>query len=113
FPASLPRLRPRGREMRDAGLQGHGQAHRAGRAIDVLLSGMPEVTRAAAMRARVRIVALSAAILPWPGSAIADGALAITSNAVQDGVAYGFVRNFPAATAQAAALDTCRRMSNP
>src|SRR6185369_7181593 len=29
-----------------------------------------------------------------------------------DGVAYKFVRNFPATTAQAAALDTCRRMSN-
>jgi tetratricopeptide (TPR) repeat protein len=52
------------------------------------------------------------AALSWPHMAAADGALAITSNAVQDGVAYGFVRNFPAATAQAAALDTCRRMSN-
>jgi tetratricopeptide (TPR) repeat protein len=47
-----------------------------------------------------------------PDLAAADGALAITSNAVRDGVAYGFVRNFPSATAQAAALDTCRRMSN-
>jgi tetratricopeptide (TPR) repeat protein len=58
------------------------------------------------------LVALLAATLLLPGIAAADGALAITSNAVQDGVAYGFVRNFPAATAQAAALDTCRRMSN-
>ena len=30
FPASFPRLRPRGRALPDAGLQGHGQAHRAG-----------------------------------------------------------------------------------
>jgi tetratricopeptide (TPR) repeat protein len=58
------------------------------------------------------LVALLAAIMISPSVAAADGALAITSNAVQDGVAYGFVRNFPAATAQAAALDTCRRMSN-
>jgi len=64
------------------------------------------------MAAGIRIVALIAAVVSLPGSAAADGALAITSNAVQDGVAYGFVRNFPAATAQAAALDTCRRMSN-
>ncbi len=62
--------------------------------------------------AGVRILALIAAVLCWPRVAAADGALAITSNAVQDGVAYGFVRNFPAATAQAAAVDTCRRMSN-
>ncbi len=47
-----------------------------------------------------------------PAVAAADGALAVTSNAVQDGVSYGFVRNFSAATAPAAALDMCRRMSN-
>ena len=64
------------------------------------------------MRTGVRIVAAIAAALLVPGIASAEGALAITSNAIQDGVAYGFVRNFPAATAQAAALDTCRRMSN-
>ncbi len=59
-----------------------------------------------------RLVSLVVAIMLSPGIAAADGALAITSNAVQDGVAYGFVRNFPAMTAQAAALDLCRRMSN-
>ena len=42
-PAQFPRLRPRRREMRHARLQGHGQAHRADRAVDVLLSGVPEV----------------------------------------------------------------------
>lgn len=62
--------------------------------------------------ARIRAVAPIAAALLLPGVAAADGALAITSNATQDGVAYGFVRNFPAATAQAAALDICQRMSN-
>lgn len=61
---------------------------------------------------RIIAMALLAAILLLPNIAVADGALAITSNATQDGVAYGFVRNFSAATAQAAALDTCRRMSN-
>ncbi len=45
LPASLPRLRPRGRTLRDAGMQRHGQAHRADRALDVLLPGVPEVTR--------------------------------------------------------------------
>jgi tetratricopeptide (TPR) repeat protein len=69
---------------------------------------VPEVIRSA----RARLVALVVATALSPSLAAADGALAITSNAVQDGVAYGFVRNFPAATAQAAALDTCRRMSN-
>jgi tetratricopeptide (TPR) repeat protein len=64
------------------------------------------------MAACVRIAAPIVAGLLWPGVAAADGALAITSNAVRDGVAYGFVRNFSAGTAQAAALDTCRRMSN-
>jgi tetratricopeptide (TPR) repeat protein len=62
--------------------------------------------------ASARLVALLAAVLSLPRMAAADGALAITSNATQDGVAYGFVRNFPAMTAQAAALDTCRKMSN-
>jgi lipoprotein NlpI len=62
--------------------------------------------------AAIRIVAPLVALLILPGVAAADGALAITSNAVQDGVAYGFVRDFPAASAQAAALDTCRKMSN-
>ena len=70
------------------------------------------MTRLARLTARVRIVAPIAAALLLPGVAVADGALAITSNATQDGVAYGFVRNFSAATAQAAALDICRRMSN-
>jgi tetratricopeptide (TPR) repeat protein len=59
-----------------------------------------------------RFVALLAAALVSPRMAAADGALAITSNATQDGVAYGFVRNFPAAAAQAAALNTCRGMAN-
>lgn len=62
--------------------------------------------------ASIRTVAPLAAALLLPGVAAAEGALAITSNATQDGVAYGFVRNFTPATAQAAALDTCRRMSN-
>src|SRR5690242_10169978 len=64
------------------------------------------------MAMSVRIAAAITATMLLPGIAAADGALAITSNAAQDGVAYGFVRNFPAATARAAALDTCRRMSN-
>ena len=42
-PASLSRLRPRGREMSDARLPRHGQAHRAERTLDVLLSGVPEM----------------------------------------------------------------------
>ena len=70
------------------------------------------MTRSCAKRTGLRIVAAIVAIVPLRGLAVADGALAITSNAVQDGVAYGFVRNFSPATAQAAALDTCRRMSN-
>lgn len=70
------------------------------------------MTRPRAMSASVRFVAAIVAILFLPGVAAADGALAITSNAAQDGVAYGFVRNFPAATAPAAALGTCQRMSN-
>ncbi len=64
------------------------------------------------MPARLRIFAPILVVLLLPRIAMADGALAVTSNAVQDGVAYGFVRNFPSQTAQAAALDTCRRMSN-
>ena len=62
--------------------------------------------------ANIRLIALIVTILLSPAIAAAAGALAVTSNAVQDGVAYGFVRNFSATTAQAAALDTCRRMSN-
>ena len=58
------------------------------------------------------IAALLAVVLLRPDLAAADGALAITSNVAQDGVAYGFVRNFAPATAQAAALDTCRKMAN-
>jgi lipoprotein NlpI len=98
--------------MRDAGLQGYGQAHRAERAVDVLLPGLSEVIRSNATMTGVRIATAIAATFLLSGVAMADGALAITSNAAQDGVAYGFVRNFPAATAPAAALDTCRRMSN-
>jgi formamidopyrimidine-DNA glycosylase len=42
-PAPFPRLRPRGRKMPDARLPRHRQAHRAEWALDVLLSGVPEV----------------------------------------------------------------------
>jgi tetratricopeptide (TPR) repeat protein len=55
------------------------------------------------------------AALVWPSLAAADGVLAIgvTSPIVQGGVTYGYVRNFsPSAAAQAAALDTCRRLAN-
>src|SRR5215467_10278530 len=87
-------------------MQGHRQAHRAGRAIDVLLPGVPEVKRAA-------LVLVAA--LGWPSFAAADGVLAIgvTSPIVQGGVTYGYVRNFsPRAAAESAALDTCRRLAN-
>ena len=43
LPARFPRLRPRGREVPDAEMQGHDPAHRAGHALDVLLSGVSEV----------------------------------------------------------------------
>ena len=43
FPASFSRLRPRRRTLRDPGMPGHGQAHRAERPLDVLLPGLPEV----------------------------------------------------------------------
>ena len=44
FPASFPRLRPRGRALPDAGLQGHDQAERAGRPLDLLLPGVPALS---------------------------------------------------------------------
>ena len=53
--------------------------------------------------------------LAWPSPAAADGVLAVgvTSPITQGGVTYGYVRNFsPRASAQAAALDTCRRLAN-
>ena len=40
------RVYDRDGEMPDAALQGHDQAHRAGNALDVFLSGVPEVNRA-------------------------------------------------------------------
>ncbi len=55
------------------------------------------------------------AALLWPSLAAADGVLAIgvTSPITQGGVTYGYVRNFsPSAAAQAAALDTCRKLAN-
>jgi lipoprotein NlpI len=55
---------------------------------------------------------LLAVALLRPDLAAADGALAITSNLARDGLAYGFVRNFSAGSAQAAALDTCRKMAS-
>jgi tetratricopeptide (TPR) repeat protein len=64
------------------------------------------------MTARLRIAALLAVTLLRPDLAAADGALAITSNLATDGLAYGFVRNFSSGSAQAAALDTCRKMAN-
>src|SRR5262249_42708102 len=113
FPASFPRLRPRRREVRHAGLQGQRQAHRAGRPVDVLLPGVPEVMRpSSAMLAGVwRFAAVGTGVC-FPAVAAAEPARRVNSHAAQDGVAYGFVGNFSAATAQAAALDTCRRMSN-
>jgi len=62
------------------------------------------------LRAAMLLLALAA-----PGVASADGVLAIgvTSPIVQGGVTYGYVRNFtPRASAQAAALDTCRKLAN-
>jgi lipoprotein NlpI len=77
---------------------------------------MPEVKRLVRAPAGIRTAALLAtALLAAPGSATADGVLAIgvSSPIVQGGVTYGYVRNFsPPASAQAAALDTCRRLAN-
>ncbi len=55
FPAFVPRLRPRGREMSDPALQGHDQAHRAGDAEHVLLSGVPEMNLTSSGGARARL----------------------------------------------------------
>jgi lipoprotein NlpI len=54
------------------------------------------------------------AALLAPSLAAADGVLAIgvTTPIVQGGVTFGYVRNFSPSTAQAAALDTCRRLAN-
>jgi len=62
-----------------------------------------------------RAALIVTAALAWPSLAAADGVLAIgvTSPITQGGVTYGYVRNFtPRATAQAAALDTCRKLAN-
>jgi lipoprotein NlpI len=62
-----------------------------------------------------RAALIVGAVLAWPSLAAADGVLAIgvTSPVVQGGVTYGYVRNFsPGAAAQAAALNTCRRLAN-
>jgi len=62
-----------------------------------------------------RAALIVAAALAWPSLAVADGVLAIgvTSPITQGGVTYGYVRNFsPRAAAQAAALDTCRKLAN-
>ena len=67
------------------------------------------------MRVVARAAALFAGALLSPQIAAADGVLAIgvTSPIVQGGVTYGYVRNFsPRTAAQAAALDTCRRLAN-
>ena len=60
---------------------------------------------------------LAAALLAaaWTGPARADGVLAIgvTTPIVQGGLTFGYVRNFsPRTSAQAAAVDTCRRLAN-
>ncbi len=63
----------------------------------------------------MRRAALVAAALAWPSLAAADGVLAIgvTSPITQGGLTYGYVRNFsPRASAQAAAVDTCRKLAN-
>jgi len=76
---------------------------------------MPEVKRLVRAPAGIRAAALLVAALVAPRVATADGVLAIgvTSPIVQGGVTYGYVRNFsPPAAAQAAALDTCRRLAN-
>jgi lipoprotein NlpI len=62
-----------------------------------------------------RAALIAVAALAWPSLAAADGVLAIgvTSPITQGGVTYGYVRNFtPRAAAQAAALDTCRKLAN-
>ena len=62
-----------------------------------------------------RAALIVVAALVWPSLAAADGVLAIgvTAPITQGGVTYGFVRNFtPRATAQAAAVDTCRKLAN-
>ncbi|HUI97687.1 MAG TPA: tetratricopeptide repeat protein, partial [Xanthobacteraceae bacterium] len=71
--------------------------------------------RATVIRSGVGLAALVAAAFLSSERALADGVLAIgvTSPIVQGGVTYGYVRNFsPPASAQAAALDTCRRLAN-
>src|SRR5262249_44936399 len=110
LPASLPRLRPRGPALRDAGMSRHRQAHRAERPLHVLLPDVPEMRRVASFP--IAAVLLAAALA---APARADGVLAIgvTSPIVQGGLTYGYVRNFsPRASAQAAAVDTCRRLAN-
>ena len=62
-----------------------------------------------------KAVLIAAAALAWPSLAVADGVLAlgVTAPITQGGVTYGYVRNFtPRAAAQAAALDTCRKLAN-
>jgi lipoprotein NlpI len=61
------------------------------------------------------LAGLLALLLLSPGTAAADGALAIgaTSPIVQGGFAYGFTRHFsPRESAQAVAVDTCRKLAN-
>ena len=56
-----------GDEMPDAGLQGHDQAHRAGDAVDVFLSGVSEVILAVSPRPAQRGESASQTPRTWPG----------------------------------------------
>jgi len=64
---------------------------------------------------KIRLAGALALVVLSPGMAAADGALAIgaTSPIVQGGLAYGFTRHFsPRESAQAVAVDTCRKLAN-
>lgn len=66
-------------------------------------------------RTAPQLIAAAFLAAAWAGPAHADGVLAVgvTAPIVQGGLTFGYVRNFsPRASAQAAALDTCRRLAN-
>ena len=66
-------------------------------------------------RAASRLLATTLVAVAWAGPTHADGVLAIgvTAPIIQGGLTFGYVRNFsPRTSAQAAAVDTCRRLAN-
>jgi lipoprotein NlpI len=69
----------------------------------------------AMMIRKIRLAGALALVFLSPDIAAADGALAIgaASPIVQGGLAYGFTRHFsPRESAQAVAVDTCRKLAN-